>query len=91
MLGVVFMSVAFGTFATAVAALLGAPYWVLAMTYPTAGALALVGLASMRAREDRQPLLPARSVADHWPVPRNTTPTVSASTLTSVARDTLRS
>jgi hypothetical protein len=91
MLGIVFMAVAFGTFATVTAALFGAPYWLVAVTYPTAGALALVGLSSIRSKPERHALLTARDPADHWPVPRSTTPTVSTSTLTSVARDTLRS
>lgn len=90
MLGLVFIAVACGTFAMATAALLGAPYWVVALTYPVAGVLALL-LPSIRTRADRLPLMTARDPADHWPVPRSTTPTVSASTLTSVARDTLRS
>lgn len=69
---------------------MSSPFWVVLLAYPITGTLVMLfGLASIslyhRLRPRTAPSKP------HFPVQRNTTPTVATSTLTSVANDNVRS
>jgi hypothetical protein len=89
-LGLLFIAVISGAAAALWLYAASSPLWVVLLAYPLAGTLVmLVGMTAIsllhRVKESTG-VLP-----DHLPVQRSTTPTVANSTLTSVARDKLRS
>jgi hypothetical protein len=66
------------------------PLWIILLAYPLTGTLVLLlgmtVLSLLHRVKDSTSALP-----DHLPVQRSTTPTVASRTLTSVAKDKLRS
>jgi hypothetical protein len=70
------------------------PLWLAVLAYPIVGTLSLLGALLVAQQSGDRRLTgrpPSPPLPAHCPVPRNTTPTVASNTLTSVARDSLRS
>lgn len=66
------------------------PLWIVLLAYPLTGTLVMLfGLASVSFYHWLKP--ESSETQAHFPVQRNTTPTVATSTLTSVANDNVRS
>ena len=66
------------------------PLWIVLIAYPITGTLVMLfglSFARLLSRLQGQPA----PVPSHFPVQRNTTPTVANSTLTSVPNDNIRS
>lgn len=89
-LGLLVVAIVLGAVASSVLFAMSSPLWLVLVAYPVAGTLVmLVGMVAISLCNRARP--PESASATHFPVQRNTTPTVATSTLTSVVNDKARS
>lgn len=89
-LGLLLIAIISGAVAALWLFLISAPLWVVLAAYPATGTVVmLVGTGIIGLYHKAK--AGTKSLPDHLPVQRNTTPTVATSTLTSVVKDKVRS
>lgn len=89
-LGLLIAGIFSATLVTALTFVMGAPLWLVLLTYPVTGTLVMLlgplAISLCGVVKGKKPQTPP-----HFPVQRNTTPTVANSSLTSVVKDNVRS
>lgn len=89
-LGLLIAAIVLGAAASVVLFAMSSPFWVVLIAYPVTGTcVMLLGMVAVSLCNRAKPA--ALRAPPHFPVQRNTTPTVATSTLTSVTNDNSRS